>query len=282
MKSNREFGRTGLIVSPIGLGCSRLGSVLGASAEEAENVLRTALDAGITFFDTSNVYAQGGSERLVGQAVKGRSDILICTKVGKYLPMTTRLLLPLKSLIKSAVGGNKFLREGVRQTRSKGLPSTWEPAHLRRSVEASLQRLQRDVIDVVMLHSPGTDTIRKGEALGALADLQLAGKVRVIGVAVDDVDTALAALSDKRIEALQIPLHPGRSDYDQVLAAASARGVAIVAREVLGGPKAVNKQLLDGARVSTRMVEAVATPGVALALVGTTKPHHLTEAISGI
>ncbi|MCY1707578.1 aldo/keto reductase [Pannonibacter sp. SL95] len=281
MKSDRKFGRSGLTVSPVGLGCSRLGSVLGASATEAETVLRTALEAGITFLDTSNVYAQGESERLVGGAVKGRTNILVCTKVGKYLPLSKRLLLPFKSLIKSAVGGSKSLREGVRQSRSKGLPSSWEPSHLRQSVEASLRRLEREAVDVLMLHSPGAETIRKGEALDTLADLKRAGKIRVIGVSVDDVEAARAALADARVEALQIPLHPGLSDYDEILASAAAQGVAIVAREVLGGPNAINKAMLDGARVSARMVEAAATPGVSLALVGTTKPRHLQEAVSG-
>lgn len=281
MKSDREFGRTGLTVSPVGLGCSRLGSVLGASAADANAVLRKALETGITFFDTSNVYAQGESERLIGCAVKGRSDILICTKVGKYLPLSKRLLLPFKSLIKSAVGGSKSLREGVRQSRSRGLPSSWEPTHLRSSLEASLRRLQREAVDVLMLHSPDAQTIREGAAIDTLAKLKSVGKIRVIGISVDDVEAARAALTDGRVEALQIPLHPGLSDYDEILATAAAQGVAIVAREVLGGPNAINKTMLDGARVGARMIEAAATPGVSLALLGTTKSRHLEEAVSG-
>ncbi|WP_075217682.1 aldo/keto reductase [Mongoliimonas terrestris] len=281
MRSDREFGRTGLRVSPVGLGCSRLGSVLGASAEQSEQVLKAALEVGITFFDTSNVYAQGESERLVGRTVKGRDDILVCTKVGKYLPLSKRILLPFKSLIKTAVGGSKAMREGVRQTRSKGLPTNWDPGHIRRSVEASLKRLQRDTVDVLMLHSPPAETIRRGDALAALAELKTAGKIRVVGVSVDDVDAARAALSDPRVEALQIPLHPGVVDYDEILHQAAGQGVAIVAREVLGGPNAISASSLNADTVRAHMVKAAARPEVALALIGTTKARHLQEAVSG-
>lgn len=121
MKSDRQFGTAMFSVSPVGLGCSRLGSVLGASKEDAEILLRAALDNGVTFFDTSDIYAQGESESLLGKAIVGRRDVIICTKAGKYLPLSRRLLLPFKSLIKQVASRNQAVRQSVRQDPSQGL-----------------------------------------------------------------------------------------------------------------------------------------------------------------
>lgn len=264
---------------PIGLGCSRLGSVLGASVQDSEKLLSTALDQGIRFYDTSNIYAQGESEQLLGRIMSKRQDVVICTKVGKYLPLSKRMLLPFKSVIKQLVGRNDTLRAGVRSSRARGMPTNWNPGYIQKSVEKSLQRLNRDHIHVLMLHSPSEEIIRQGDAIGALAMLKSSGKIGIVGVSVDDVNTAMAALADSRVETLQIPLHPGDSSYDTVLKIAYEKNIFIVAREVLGGPNVIGKEMLRGDIVSQRLKQVTEVPGVSLALVGTTKVKHLEEAI---
>lgn len=279
MKSDRMFGKTGLTVSPLGLGCSRLGSVLGASADEAKALLTTALDNGVIFFDTADIYAQGESERLIGSVVGKRSDVVICTKVGKHLPLAKRMLLPFKSLIRRVADSSQSVRQGVRQSRAKGMPTDWTPEYLGRAIDRSLKRLGRERIDVLMLHSPGLTVIRAGDALGALAKSQASGKVGVIGLSVDDLETAEAALSDERVQALQLPLHPNSHLFDEILLRAHEKGVAVVAREILGGPNVIGPSVLRKEAVAARVSEVAAMSGVSVTLVGTTKARHLIEAI---
>lgn len=279
MTNNTLFPIVSKLELPIGLGCSRLGSVLGASAQDSEKLLRTALDQGIRFYDTSNIYAQGESEQLLGRIMSGQQDVVICTKVGKYLPLSKRLLLPFKSVIKQLVGNNDILRAGIRSSRARGMPTNWNPGYIQKSVEKSLQRLNRDYIHVLMLHSPSAEIVRQGDAIGALVKLKSSGKIGAVGVSVDDVSTAMAALADPHVEALQLPLHPGDLSYDFVLKTAYERGIVVVAREVLGGPNVIGKAMLIGDIVTQRLKQVTELPSVSLALLGTTKVKHLEEAI---
>ncbi|MEY4980155.1 MAG: hypothetical protein RLZZ352_2425 [Pseudomonadota bacterium] len=265
---------------PVGLGCSRLGSVLGASVQDSEKLLRAALDQGIRFYDTSNIYAQGESEQLLGRTMSTRQDVVICTKVGKYLPLNKRILLPFKSIIKQLVGKNEAVRAGVRSSRARGMPTNWNPEYIQKSVEKSLRRLNRDHIHVLMLHSPSAETVRQGDAIGALAKLKSSGKIGAVGVSVDDVNTAMAALADPRVEALQIPLHPSDLSYDLILKTAYEKGIVVIAREVLGGPNVIGREMLKGDMVTQRLKQVTQVPGVSLALLGTTKVKHLEEAIA--
>lgn len=145
----RQLGRSGLTVSEVGLGCNNFGWKIDADA--TRSVVGAAIDAGITLFDTANTYGdRGGSEKLLGEALKGRRDeVVLATKFG------------------SDMG------EGPRVARA----SRW---YIRRAVEASLQRLQTDRIDLYQLHRPdGITPI--DETIGALTDLVREGKVLYIG-----------------------------------------------------------------------------------------------------
>lgn len=279
MISDRTFAASGLPVSRIGLGCSRLGSVLGASIEESESLLRHALDQGITFFDTSDIYAQGDSERLLGRVMGRRDDVLICTKVGKYLPPLKRMLVPVKTLIRDFARNSQSVTRGVRNSRAKPMPTNWAPDYIAKAVDRSLQRLGRDCLDVLMLHSPPQELIAEGAAIAALERARDAGKIRIIGVSVDTPAAALAALDFPAVAALQVPLHPDDVAFEAALDRARAKGVAIVAREVLGGPNVINKAMLGRDAVQTRLRSVSSIPGVTLALVGTTKLAHLQEAV---
>lgn len=130
-----------------------------------------------------------------------------------------------------------------------------------------------------MLHSPDAEIIRRGDAVGALEVARRAGKIGMIGVSVDDVAAAEAALADGRVGALQVPLHPGSTEFTGIIRKAEERRVAIVAREVLGGPNVISKEILAKDMVAARLAGVTAIPGVSLALVGTTKVNHLLEVL---
>src|SRR6476661_7881000 len=142
-----------LEVSVIGLGCNNFGGRLDASA--TARVVHAALDAGMTFFDTAELYGQGRSEEYLGRALRGhRQSTIIATKFGyKTAPANHR----------------------------------GQPENVRRAVEASLQRLGTDVIDLFQLHSPDPAT-PIADTLGALDELVRAGKVREIGCSNFSVD----------------------------------------------------------------------------------------------
>ncbi|KTS88130.1 aldo/keto reductase [Microbacterium testaceum] len=152
----RPVGRSGLRVSAVGLGCNNFGRS-GTPTETLEGtraVLDAALDAGVTFLDTADVYGRefGLSETLMGEALQGRRDgVVLATKFGHA------------DLAPGVLGGAKASRTSIR-----------------RSVEGSLRRLRTDWIDLYQLHTPDPSTPVE-ETLDALADLVREGKVRYVG-----------------------------------------------------------------------------------------------------
>jgi aryl-alcohol dehydrogenase-like predicted oxidoreductase len=146
----RPLGRTGVMVSPFCLGAMMFGAWGNPDHEESIRIIHRALDAGINFIDTADVYARGESEEIVGKALAGRrDDVILATKVH------------------GTMGDSQNERGNSRR---------W----IVKEVEASLRRLGTDWIDLYQIHrpEPGTDI---DETLGALTDLVRAGKVRYIG-----------------------------------------------------------------------------------------------------
>ena len=147
----RELGRTGVSVSPLCLGAMMFGAWGNPDHDESIRVIHHALDAGINFVDTADVYARGESEEIVGKALKGRRDsVVLATKVHGTMHDT--------------------------DPNMRGNSRRW----IVQEVEASLRRLQTDWIDLYQIHrwDPATE---HEETLGALTDLQRAGKIRYLG-----------------------------------------------------------------------------------------------------
>ena len=167
------LGRSGLGVSAVGLGCNNFGRRLDGAGTRA--VIDAALDAGVTFLDTANSYGgDGASERLIGQALEGRRDrFVLATKFGMEM------------------SGDGAEPRGSR-------------AYARRALEASLQRLRTDRVDLLYYHEPDGVT-PLAETLGALGELADEGKLRAFGVS--NLDAAqlreAAAVGDPRLAALQ-------------------------------------------------------------------------------
>jgi len=147
----RELGRTGVKVSPLCLGAMMFGSWGNADHDESIRIIHRALDAGINFIDTADVYSRGESEEIVGKALAGgrRDDVVLATKV------------------------HGEMGDGANQ---RGNSRRW----IIREVEDSLRRLGTDWIDLYQIHRPERDTDIE-ETLSALSDLVRAGKVRYIG-----------------------------------------------------------------------------------------------------
>ncbi len=147
----RSLGRTGIKVSPLCLGCMNFGGK--TSPEDSYAIIDRAIDAGINFLDTANVYSRGRSEEITGEALKRngkRDQIILATKVHGVMDDT-----------------DPNMRGNTRR-------------HIIQQVDASLKRLQTDYIDLYQIHRPQPD-VPIDETLRALDDLIRSGKVRYIG-----------------------------------------------------------------------------------------------------
>jgi aryl-alcohol dehydrogenase-like predicted oxidoreductase len=211
----RSFGSTDLRCSEIGFGTWALGSTWWGKVTkgEGENLLRRAIELGVTFFDTGNVYGTGANEEIVAAALREvpRDEVQISTKFGYVI--------------------DESRREHVQGER----PQDWSTAHVRASLEASLPRLGTDYVDLYQLHNPRMDAIADDDLFDELEALRREGKLRHYGVALGPAigwrEEGLRAIESRRITSLQtvynvLEQDPGR-DF---LAAAERKGVGVMAR----------------------------------------------------
>lgn len=194
-------------VSAIGLGCMSLSHAYGSPPprDQAERVLKGALDAGYTFFDTAAVYGLGHNERLVGETLKGRRrDFVLASKCG----------------ITNAAATERGI---------DGRPET-----IKETCEGSLQRLQTDVIDLYYLHRWDRQ-VPIEDSVGALADLVQAGKIRSIGLSEVSAPTLRRAHAVHPVAVLQTEYSPWtRNPEIAVLDACRELGVTFVAFSPVG------------------------------------------------
>jgi aryl-alcohol dehydrogenase-like predicted oxidoreductase len=245
----RRFGRTDLNVSEFGLGCARIGGIFKSEPADFVNLLSAAFDAGITFFDTADIYSQGESERLLGRAFRHRRDrVVIASKAGYVLPSQRRIAARLKPLVRPAMRLLGITRHHLPDAMRGVLAQDFSPAHIRRSVEGSLRRLGTDHLDLFQLHSPPADIVEPGEWLGALEALQAQGKIRYYGVSCDSVDAALASLQHGGVSSLQVSISLLERDALRVLALAREQGVGVIARECLANGLLVKDVAPDDVR----------------------------------
>lgn len=204
----RALGRQGLVVSAMGLGCMGMSEFYGA-ADQAEAVatIHRALDLGITFLDTADMYGPFTNERLVGRAIADRRD--------------------------RAVVATKFGNERSEDGRFLGVNGS--PDYVRRACDASLQRLGIDRIDLYYQHRVDR-TVPIEDTVGAMSELVRAGKVRFLGLSEAAPDTIRRAHAVHPISALQTEYSLWTRDVEQdgVLDTVRELGVGFVAYSPLG------------------------------------------------
>jgi len=170
----RTLGRTGWKVSEVSFGAWAIGGAWGnVSDDESLAALHKAIDSGVNFIDTADVYGNGRSERLIARLRKERKgEIIVATKAGRRLPTQTL--------------------EGYSRKNLTG----W--------IEDSLHNLSTDCLDLVQLHCPPTDVYYAPEVFGILDDLVKEGKLRYYGVSVQKVEEALKAIEFPNVQTVQI------------------------------------------------------------------------------
>jgi aryl-alcohol dehydrogenase-like predicted oxidoreductase len=254
-----------------------LGSLTaGRTRRESLSLIAAAANAGITVFDTADIYAQGASERLLGEALRS-IDARIVTKAGQRFPFTKRVLLPLRGVAGRFLAHSPGAREAAVAARAKPLPRNYTPAYLRRSLVGSLRRLRRGQVDIFLLHSPSTADLNNGEALDCLIALKQEGLARCVGVSCDDQATLASIVSDKRVEAIEAPFGPNQADLLVQLKRAAERGAIVIAREILSGDLQAHRPPVKAA-----LSFCLAEPAIAVSLIGTVDARHLDEAVRAV
>jgi len=198
----RALGRTGLSVSTISFGAWAIGSSWGpVDDNESMAALHAAIDGGVNFIDTADVYGDGRSERLIARLKRERprDGIAVATKAGRRLPIQTP---------------DGYTRENL---------CAW--------IDRSLQNLGVDALDLLQLHCPPADVFDRPDVFGVLDDLTVAGKIRHYGVSVETVAEALKAIRYPNIKTIQIVFNMFRvKPAQELFAVAAARQIGIIAR----------------------------------------------------
>jgi aryl-alcohol dehydrogenase-like predicted oxidoreductase len=195
----REIRRLGRSVSVVGLGTWQLGADWGSvSPDDARATLEAAIDQGVTFFDTADVYGDGRSERLCGELHDRHSEVLIATKMGR---------------------------------RAEQLPENYNRQNFLDWNDRSAANLGVGQIDLVQLHCPPDEVFESDAVFAELDEMVGAGRIRAYGVSVETCAQALAAINRPHVATVQVILNCFRlKPLEEVLPAAAQAGVGIIAR----------------------------------------------------
>ncbi|WP_435007949.1 aldo/keto reductase [Tundrisphaera lichenicola] len=207
----RLFGKTGFHASEIGLGCWQIGGSDWGTIDDrlAREILSSAVEAGVNFLDTADVYGGGRSEELVGRFLKGRHErIFVATKLGR--------------------AGGMY-------------PEGYTESAVRSATENSLRRLGVETLDLTQLHCVPTEVLRRGEVFEWLRKLKGEGLIRDFGASVESMEEASLCLEQEGLASLQVIFNAFRQKpIEALFPRAQAEGVAIIVRlplasGVLGG-----------------------------------------------
>lgn len=200
MKYNR-LGKTGYDVSEISFGTWGIGGDWGKTDDqESLRALEVAIDRGVNFFDTADVYGGGHAEELLGKATKGKEDQI-------YI-------------------ASKFCRAGDLND-----PDNYSEKTVRQYLEATLKRIQRDSLDLYQIHCPPFEVLKDGRVFEVLDKLKAEGKIRHYGVSVETVEEGLYCLNIENVSTLQVILNMMRQKpLETLVPEALKQDVGIIVR----------------------------------------------------
>lgn len=212
----RQLGNTDLKISELSFGTWAIGGSWGKTNDkESLRALERAMDKGVNFFDTADVYGDGHSEALISKATKGKeSEIHVASK---------------------------FCRAGDIYD-----PETYSEKSVRTYLEGTLQRLNRDQLDLYQIHCPPIEILKDGRVFEVLDKLKQEGKIRYYGVSVETVEEGLLCLENENISTLQVIFNMLRQKpLEQLFPKAKEKGVGILARVPLASGLLTGKFTTD-------------------------------------
>jgi aryl-alcohol dehydrogenase-like predicted oxidoreductase len=198
----RPFGRLPFLVSDVGFGAWQIGSAWGnVSAEDGKAALHAALDAGVSFIDTADVYGDGRSEKIIADVLKARGGArpMVATKAGRRL--------------------------------DPHVDAGYTKANIEAFLDRSLKNLAVDCVDLLQLHCPPTETLYRPELMAGMDALVQAGKIKAYGVSVEKVEEALKAIDYPNVASIQIIYNIFRQrPADLFFREAKRKNVAVIVR----------------------------------------------------
>lgn len=212
----RTLGRTGQRVSEIGFGAWAIGGTWGeVSMEDAKAALNAALDAGITFIDTADVYGDGRSEKIIAEVLnqRGGERPFVATKLGRRL--------------------SPHVAEG------------YNAENLNAFIDRSRENLQTETLDLVQLHCPPTEVYYNPDVFAVMDEMVATGKIRHYGVSVEKVEEGLKALEFPNVSSIQLIYNIFRQRPAELLREAKRRDVALIARVPLASGLLTGKMNAD-------------------------------------
>lgn len=227
----REFGRTGWRISEIGFGAWAIGGDAWGGADDGESrrALHRALDLGVNFIDTADVYGDGHSERIIARVLRerrfdrtgwGPREVIVATKAGRRL--------------------------------DPHVAAGYDRANLTAFVERSLRNLDVDALDLLQLHCPPGEVYEMPEVFGILDDLVRLGKLRHYGVSVERVAEARRAMEYPGVQSVQVIFNMFRlKPAEELFALARERRVGLIARVPLASGLLSGKLRADSAFAAT-------------------------------
>ena len=199
---HRKLGKTGFDISEISLGTWQVGGTWGSGFDDAnaDSILNAAIDSGINFIDTADVYENRQSEAAVARVVRGRSErVYVATKCGKFIDPHTNVNYTVDAL--------------------------------RGYVESSLKNTGFEALDLIQLHCPPPEVYDRPELFGLFEDLKAEGKILNLGVSVEKIDEALKAIEYSNVTTIQIIFNMFRQRPAELFfQEAARRDVGIIVR----------------------------------------------------
>jgi aryl-alcohol dehydrogenase-like predicted oxidoreductase len=209
----RFLGNSKLKISEIGFGAWAIGKITsktpgyyGANDKDSIHALEVAYDKGINFFDTSNIYGDGHSEKLIGMTFRKKRDKIIISSKGGCLPHKSQIM-----------------------------PQDFSKKYLTKELEKTLKRLKTDYLDVYLMHSPKTEDLEKYDFINTLKKFQNAGKIRFFGISCRSPQDGLKFINETSISCLQVNynLIDQRIVDNGLLKLANKKGIGIIGRTPL-------------------------------------------------
>lgn len=272
----------GVCVSVLGMGCGRVGSISNPTPmREVEATLEAAVEAGVSLFDTADIYGQGDSERVLGRLLRRHGErLFVVTKVGGRHGRYAPVLRFAKPVLRVVARSRRGVRDVVIAARSATVVHDFSAQDLAPAVDASRRRLKLDQLQGLLLHSPSMETLRRPEIADFLSALLQRGKARHVGVSVDSLAALEAAVAVPAVSMIQAPLEVAAGLCDgPTLEQIRRRNIAIFVREVLRRPDVGGASHMQPCAA---LSAAIAPDFVTAAILGVSTRPHLRELLPAV
>ena len=293
-----ELSNNEIRVSAIGFGCSKLGSIgSGLGVRQGVNLVAEALGHGINFFDTSNIYGQGDSERILGRVFQGQRDrAVVLTKAGYDFRHIGPVLRFIKPVARRASNAFRAARRMSDHARSGALRQCFDKDYIVRSLEDSLKRFRTDYVDIFLLHSAPVSVFANEELFEQLDALKRQGKIRCYGFSMIQLSSNIAEDIPYGVSMVGTAVNPASASNIAQLDSLASNNIGVLAYQPFGSgallngeremplDESVNSSTLKSNKTLAQelILFALEKTGVKSVVVGFSSSEHLRENVRAL